>query len=174
MTMWRHSDPVEGMSRSFPVLICRTNAGDHAALGVTGLPTKPSSDISKMFDPTARSSVPSSPVLILDPCSSLPSFIDWRACCGDFAGPVRSKLGCLRCRGDSIRTPAAPLPRTRPTGDAANSRSSQWSQDSLWLERPRRSCGQQRRTAVEVHAPATCTMVEVQRHRPIFPASFQT
>ena len=30
----------------------------------------------KMFDPTGRSSVPSSPVLILDPCSSLRSFID--------------------------------------------------------------------------------------------------
>jgi hypothetical protein len=55
------------MSQTFPVLICRTGAADHAvALGVTGLLTKPSFRFSKMSGPTERSSVPSSPVLILD------------------------------------------------------------------------------------------------------------
>jgi hypothetical protein len=44
-----------------------SNAADHAAArGVTGLLTKPSFRVSKMFDPTERSSVPSSAVLILD------------------------------------------------------------------------------------------------------------
>jgi hypothetical protein len=69
------------MSRTFPVSIRRENAADHApALGMTGLLTKPSFRLSKMFDPTERSSGPSSAVLILDPCSSLRSFIDWQAC----------------------------------------------------------------------------------------------
>jgi hypothetical protein len=57
------------MSRTFLVSIRRANAADHAAaLGVTGLLTKPSFRISKMFDPTERSRGPSSAVLILDPC----------------------------------------------------------------------------------------------------------
>jgi hypothetical protein len=120
------------MSRSFPVLICRTNVDDHAALGVTGLPTKPSSGMSKMFDPTERSSVPSSAVLILDPSSSLRSFIDWRACCGDFAVPAQSKLACLRFRanlyphvgstapadpanGRGCKLPLKPMVETTPT-----------------------------------------------------------
>jgi hypothetical protein len=65
------------MSRTFPVSIHRANAADHAvALGVTALLTKPLLGISKTFDPTERSSVPSSAVLILDQCSSLRSFID--------------------------------------------------------------------------------------------------
>jgi len=55
------------MSRIFPVSIETANAADHAAaLGVTGLLTKPSLGISKMPDPTERSSAPSSPVLFLD------------------------------------------------------------------------------------------------------------
>jgi hypothetical protein len=65
------------MSQTFPVLICGTDAADHAvALGVMGLLTKPSLRILKMPAPTERSSVPSSAVLILDPCSNLRSFID--------------------------------------------------------------------------------------------------
>jgi hypothetical protein len=65
------------MSRTFPVSIRTANATDHAAaLGAMGLLTKPSSTPSKMFDPIERSSVPSSAVLILDPCWSLLSFID--------------------------------------------------------------------------------------------------
>jgi hypothetical protein len=56
------------MSETFPVLICRTDAADHAvALGVTGLLTKPSLGILKMPAPTERSRVPSPAALILDP-----------------------------------------------------------------------------------------------------------
>jgi hypothetical protein len=66
MTMWRPDESVE-VSRTFLATICKTNAADHAAaLGVTGLLTKASFRFSKMFDPTARSSVPSSAMLILD------------------------------------------------------------------------------------------------------------
>jgi hypothetical protein len=55
------------MSRTCPVLIRTANAAAHAAaLGVTGLLTKPSLRLSKMFGPTERSSAPSSAVLILD------------------------------------------------------------------------------------------------------------
>ena len=50
--------------------------GVTGALGVTGSAIKPSLRLLKMFDPTEGSSVPSSAVLILDPCSSLRSFID--------------------------------------------------------------------------------------------------
>jgi hypothetical protein len=65
------------MSRILPVSICRANAGDHAAaLGVTVSLIKPLLRISKMFDPTERSNVLSSAVLILDPWSSLRSVID--------------------------------------------------------------------------------------------------
>jgi hypothetical protein len=65
------------MSQTAPVSIRRTNAAGHAAaLGVTGSVTKPLFRILKMFDPTELSSVPWSAVLILDPCSSLRSFID--------------------------------------------------------------------------------------------------
>jgi hypothetical protein len=55
------------MSRTFPVSIRKANAADPAtALGVTGLLTKRSLRLSKMFGPTERSSVASSAVLILD------------------------------------------------------------------------------------------------------------
>jgi hypothetical protein len=55
------------MPRPLSASIRRANAADHAAaLGVTGLLTKPSFRVSKMFGPTERSSAPSSPVLILD------------------------------------------------------------------------------------------------------------
>jgi hypothetical protein len=55
------------MSRTCPVLIRTANATDHATTpGAMGLLTKPSFRVSKMFDPTERSSVPSSAVLILD------------------------------------------------------------------------------------------------------------
>jgi hypothetical protein len=56
------------MSRALAVSIRAANVADHAAaLGVMGLLTKPSLAISKTFDPTERSSVSSSAVLILDP-----------------------------------------------------------------------------------------------------------
>jgi len=65
------------MSRTFPVSIRRANPADRAAaLGATGLLTKLWLRLWKMFDPIERSSVPSSAVLILDPCWSLRSFID--------------------------------------------------------------------------------------------------
>ena len=65
------------MSRTFLVSTHKANAADHAAvLGVTGLLTKPSLGISKMFAPTERWSAPLPPVLILDPCWSLRSFSD--------------------------------------------------------------------------------------------------
>src|SRR5262249_60822260 len=87
------------MSPILPASVPRTNAADHAAaLGVTGLLTKPSFRVSKMFGPTEPSSVPSSAVLILDPRSSLLSLIGWQACCRDFVGPAGSKLACFRCR----------------------------------------------------------------------------
>jgi hypothetical protein len=55
------------MSRTCPVSIRRANAAAHAAAhGVTGLLTKQSLKLSKMFDPIERSSVPSSAVLILE------------------------------------------------------------------------------------------------------------
>jgi hypothetical protein len=55
------------MARTSLASIPRANAADRAAaLGVTGLLTKPSLKLSKMFDPTERSSVPSSAVLFLD------------------------------------------------------------------------------------------------------------
>jgi hypothetical protein len=45
------------MSRPFPVSIRTANAADHgAALGVMGLLIKPWLRLSKMFDPTERSS----------------------------------------------------------------------------------------------------------------------
>jgi len=87
------------MSPILPASVRRTNAADHAAArGVTGLLTKPSFRVSKMFGPTEPSSVPSSAVLILDQRSSLRSLIGWQACCGDFVGSARSKLACFRCR----------------------------------------------------------------------------
>jgi len=56
------------MSQTFLVLICGTDATDHAvALGVTGLLTKPSLRILKMPAPTERLRVPSPAALILDP-----------------------------------------------------------------------------------------------------------
>src|SRR5262249_23177213 len=65
------------MSRPLSASIRRANAADQAAAhGVMGSPTKPSSRLSKMFDPTERSSAPLSAVSSLDPCSSLRSFID--------------------------------------------------------------------------------------------------
>jgi hypothetical protein len=55
------------MSRTSLVTIRSANAADHAAaLGVPGSLIKPSLEISRIFDPTERSSVPSSAVLILD------------------------------------------------------------------------------------------------------------
>jgi hypothetical protein len=53
-----------------------------------------------MLDATERSSVLLSAVLILDQQSSLRSFIDWQACCGDFGVPARSKLACLKFRAN--------------------------------------------------------------------------
>jgi hypothetical protein len=56
------------MSPSLSLSIRRANAADHAAaLGAMGSASKPSLRISKMLGPTARSSVSSSAVLILDP-----------------------------------------------------------------------------------------------------------
>jgi hypothetical protein len=56
------------MSRTVRVSIRRANVADRAAaLGVMGLLTKPSLRLSNVFDPTERSSVPSSAVSILDP-----------------------------------------------------------------------------------------------------------
>jgi hypothetical protein len=54
------------MSRTFPVSIGGANADHAAAFGVMGLLTKPSLRLSNMFDPTERSSVSSSAVLILE------------------------------------------------------------------------------------------------------------
>jgi hypothetical protein len=55
------------MSRTFLVSVRRANAADPAAaLGVTGLLTKPSLRPSKMLKLTERSSVSSSAVLILE------------------------------------------------------------------------------------------------------------
>jgi hypothetical protein len=89
------------MSQTFLVSIRRANAADHAAArAVTGLLTKQSFRLSKMFGPTERSSVPSLAALILDPCWSLRSFIDWQAYCGDFVVPTRSKPACLRSRAN--------------------------------------------------------------------------
>jgi hypothetical protein len=67
MTIGDLPNPPRRMSRTFPVSICRANAADPAtAFGVTGLLTKRSLRLSKMFGPTERSSVASSAVLILD------------------------------------------------------------------------------------------------------------
>jgi hypothetical protein len=75
--MWRANEPTEEDVSDPPGTICRASAADHAApLGVTGSLTKPSLRISKMFDPTERSSVLSSAVLILDLWSSLRSVVD--------------------------------------------------------------------------------------------------
>ena len=67
---------------------------------MTGLLTKPSFRVSKMFAPTERSSAPSLTVLILDQRSSLCSFIDLQVYCGDFGVSARSKLACLRFRAN--------------------------------------------------------------------------
>jgi hypothetical protein len=48
--------PSRTMFRNTPVSIRRVNAADHAALGGTGLLTKPWLRISNMFGPTERSS----------------------------------------------------------------------------------------------------------------------
>jgi hypothetical protein len=58
------------------VSIRKITADLAAARGVSGLLTKPSLGLSKIFDPTERSSAPLSAVSSLDPCSSLRSFID--------------------------------------------------------------------------------------------------
>src|SRR5262249_26521956 len=105
-------------SQTFPVLICGTNAADHAALGVTALLIKPSSGISKISDPTEHSSAPSSPVLILDQRSSLRSLTGWQACCGDFVVLARSKPASLRPRATfgphpGKTCPAGPVNRGR-------------------------------------------------------------
>ena len=107
------------MARSSSVSIPKANAADHAAaLGVTGLLTKPSSRLSNMFGPTERSSAPSSPVLILDQCSSLRSLTGWPACCGDFVVLARSKPASLRSRANFCphvgkTCPAGPVNRGR-------------------------------------------------------------
>src|SRR5262249_27073085 len=71
-----------------------------------------------MFGPTERSSAPSSPVLILDRCSSLRSLTGWPACCGDFVVLARSKPASLRSRANFCphagkTCPAGPVNRGR-------------------------------------------------------------
>jgi hypothetical protein len=64
--MWGNSTAYESGEIYFKAF-CRANAADPAtAFGVTGLLTKRSLRLSKMFGPTERSSVASSAVLILD------------------------------------------------------------------------------------------------------------
>ena len=62
--MWRPNEPVEEDGSN---LVGIDAAAHAAALGVKGSLIKPSLGILRIFDPTARSSVPSSAVLILDP-----------------------------------------------------------------------------------------------------------
>jgi hypothetical protein len=101
------TNPSWKISRTFPATVRKIKAADHAAtLGVTGLLTKPSSRLSNVFGPTERSSAPSSPVLILDRCSSLRSLTGWPACCGDFVVQARSKPVSLRSRANC---PAEPV-----------------------------------------------------------------
>src|SRR5262249_29358872 len=111
------------MFRTFPVSICRASAAAHAAaLGVMGLLTKPSLAVLKTFDPTEHLSVPSSAVLILDPGSSLRSFIGWQAYCGAFIVPLRSKRGCL-----NFRLKLCPrVGRTRPADLVSRERPPRW------------------------------------------------
>jgi hypothetical protein len=107
------------MARTSSASIPRANAADHAAaLGATALLTKPSLKLSKMFDPTERSSAPSSPVLILDQRSSLRSLTGWPACCGDFVVLAPSKPASLRSRANFCphagkTCPAGPINRGR-------------------------------------------------------------
>jgi hypothetical protein len=78
--MWRPNESVEEDVSNLPESIRRANAADHAAaLGMTALLTKPLFRISNMSGPTERSNVPSLAVLILDPGSTLRSFIGWRS-----------------------------------------------------------------------------------------------
>jgi len=66
--MWRPNERVEEDASDPPGMTRTANAAAHAAAhGVMGLLTKPSFRVSKMFNPTERSSVPSSAVSILDP-----------------------------------------------------------------------------------------------------------
>src|SRR5262245_19713269 len=157
------------MSRTLPVSICKTNAADHAAArGVTGLLTKPSLGLSNMFAPTEHSSVPSSAVLILDPCWSLRSFIDWEACCGDFVAPAQSKPACLRCRANFCppagRTrPADPVNRgcsKLPLGPMGIAKALARTDETIRRSRPRQ-------LAVNDHAGGPGSTVEVPHHRPM-------
>ena len=77
MTMWRPTKPAEedvsdrpGIDRQSKRPRSRRRAWRDGLADQTAL------RLSNMFDPTERSSVPSSAVLILDPCSNLRSFID--------------------------------------------------------------------------------------------------
>ena len=99
--MWRPTEPADedvGDLAGIDSQSKRRRSG--AALGVTGLLTKPWLRLWKMFGPIERSSGASSAVLILDPCWSLRSFIGWQAYCGDFVVLARSKPASLRFRAN--------------------------------------------------------------------------
>jgi hypothetical protein len=69
MTTWRPNEPVEENTLNLAGIDHTADLA--AARGMTGLLTKPSLGLSKLFGPTERSSEPLLAVLILDPRSSL-------------------------------------------------------------------------------------------------------
>jgi hypothetical protein len=97
--MWRPNEPVEEDVADPPGIdLPNKRRRSRRRAWRDGLADQTVVKLSKMFGPTERSSAPSSAVLILDQRSSLRSLTGWQACCGDFVGPARSKLACLRCR----------------------------------------------------------------------------
>jgi hypothetical protein len=76
MTMWRSNEPVEDDVSDLPGIGFQNKCRRARRRAWRDVLSDPSLKLLKMFDPTERSSVPSSAVLILDPCSSLRSFID--------------------------------------------------------------------------------------------------
>jgi hypothetical protein len=75
MTMWRSNEPVEDDISDLPGIDFQNKCRRARRRAWRDGLSDPSLKLLKMFDPTERSSAPSSTVLILDPCSSLRSFI---------------------------------------------------------------------------------------------------
>jgi hypothetical protein len=174
MTMWRSNEPVEDDISDFPGIDfknkcrrARRRAWRDGLSDQTVVKTLENVRSYRAFERALVGSVDPRSVLELALVHRLASLL-WRlrraSAIETGLFEMHAELRLAR-RQDPSRGPGQ-------LGDAPNSHPSQWSQGSPWLERPRRSAGQRPRIAVDVHAPVARIMVEVQRHRPMLPASF--